>query len=200
MRVEDQTFVATVGELRAMLQFVSKDITRAYLHTLCFDFEHRRIAAADGHTLAVLQVIKGKVLAGEVHLVGATNLNDLLKGSKPAAEVQLRFGSDASVGHQATFVGNCGQLAPLSLVDAKFPPIEQVIPERLPGNWSGGAICGFDSTYLARLPVLRKAMSDGGGKSCQWRMQPPPDALSPTRFDWTVDGVEALVVIMPVKI
>lgn len=89
-------------------------------------------------------------------------------------------------------------------IDARFPPLHQVIPA---GDWqrkTGTAASGFGSDYLADIATIGKSIVSklAGGATCRVLMPTEKNALGPILFaldDMTL-GAYWLYVVMPVRI
>jgi DNA polymerase-3 subunit beta len=127
---------ATLGDLVARTYFsISSDETRPHLNSALLEWEDQvaRMVTTDGHRLSKYEVaVEGTKASFSllVPLKGVVELRRLCdeakaeKGDKEGAPLKLLRG-----GPNVFFVRDDSSLA-IKLVDAQFPPYQQVIPQR----------------------------------------------------------------------
>lgn len=190
MKHENGRFTFTRNEIRALLQFSSKDETRAHINAVWFDPPNGRAVATCGHTCAIVK--NGATSDTPSFLVAR---DDLERASK-----LLRRQSDRLEVYQAPdgvqLDVNGGRALAVSAVDATFPPIDAVVPQRdeqalVVGRWK------ISGDYLGYLQLVQRA-----AESCGIVCYPPPGELDPTlwRVESQAHACTWTAVIMPVRI
>lgn len=127
--------VQVLQELIAKTHFsVSTDETRAHLNSALFEWEGDvvRMVTTDGHRLSKMQVTVAGRQASATMLIPLKAIHELRrmcdeiladKGDAAKAELQItQSGSSA-------FFQAAGMMFSVKLVDAQFPPYQQVIPQ-----------------------------------------------------------------------
>lgn len=191
MKYENGTFEANVSELRALTTYASTDQTRPHLAAVCFDMARARVAATDGHRMIVIDAWTGKPGAGAV-LVKAKELQSALRGlgaKGKKVRVQCELGS---VTIEADAVR-----AMLPTVNASFPPIDQVMPER--GSNHPAQSVGFNPAYVRDIGVIGDIQETYKQRpSCALQLGAE---LDPARIDADLlEGGHLTIVVMPMRI
>jgi hypothetical protein len=156
----------------ALLAFASKDTTRAHLG---IGIEGSHLCATDGHTLVMFAP----------------------GNSSPRASLEREVWSRSYV-ETAVRVARAQKSKTVALpytallVEQKFPPCSQVVPE---DGFSLRGPIGVNPEYLARLQAVAKACGETGVRLTSARGD-----LDPIAFKAGRGGTTATVVIMPMRV
>jgi DNA polymerase III sliding clamp (beta) subunit (PCNA family) len=149
MQAIDDTIEITKAEARALLKHASTDETRKHLCSVLFELNGKATAVAtDGHRLARCEVENGSGFEWTA-LVPRTTLEEAAKLA--SAKVPIRVKPQKITVGAATVTYEERQ-------DVKFPPYQQVIPERSDDPKPGVAV---NTAYLASLDLVGKAVAEG---------------------------------------
>ena len=190
MKWDDGVCELDKAELKMMLTFASSDLCRLNLTQVHFDPGRAEVVACDGHTLLLCKTIgKSDKLAFGVDCDALDSVRAAMK-----AKDRLLIGWHADGDR---LVLSCTALpSPVEIkpYGHEPPPYREIIPEwteqlrELPP-------LGFDTEYLARLPMVQKTIGAPG-----MRCLLDEDELGPSMFKCAADGVDATVVIMPMRV
>lgn len=197
MKQENETFDATIAELRALTTYASTDQTRLHLASVCFDLEKGRAAATDGHRLIVIDAYKRNKSDNRAQvLVNAQALLGALRGlgaKKTRVKVKCELG--------AVTIDSGAVKAELPTVNEKFPPIDQVIPSRWRDDgFKAAEVVGFNPCYIRDVGVVADIQTSHGQRpQCSIRFG--AGELDPARVDAELqDEGEVTIVVMPMRV
>jgi hypothetical protein len=154
----------------ALLEFAGKESTRPHLGV---GISNGKLCATDGHTL--------------IRFEQACHDGDLNHG-KVWSRARVDLAIKLAKAHKADVVLNYADFE-----DSKFPPVEQVIPEK--GFGEKTPHVGIDPLYLARMCKVTKACETKGVM-----LRSMSGELDPVSFTVKGNTLEATVVIMPMRI
>lgn len=211
MHIENNEFVLTRADARALLAFASADDTREYICGVWFDPARSRAFSTDGAAAVVAQC-SGDVVSHEpprlvpyadfesaTKALGRSDVLRVSVGAPPGTGASLGTG-DATV--ILTVDGSLRRTprAPYSLPlvrcpDERPPPVDQVLPRLDAATRPRPAWGTFDPQLLARATLIGEAAT--GERDGAVEFWPAEETLMASLLVAYGDGVEWTAAIMP---
>lgn len=218
MRREGYGFTMTRREIEAFERHASDDPTRKNLSAVAFDFNRRRVAATDGHGLLVCQCEANRdaIDGFGIRLVPLPDVIAIRKACGTGRDVRIvavatddgrvsfyQASEPAEASRIAATRDGSAMLRSVAPVGEKFPPIDQVIPDRTAGI-TGGAYLALtvSPTLFARVDTVRAAIVSQVPNATEpgFRFDLSGAPLDPLRFEAEgFDGSTYTAVAMPMR-
>lgn len=220
----------TAKEMKYLLGFASKDITRYNLCSMAFwgnEILGERVTiacAVDGHKL-VLRIPRGKLTekdvphaanlaltgSGPTHLLPREPLDSMAKGTKPTERILVQFDEENEEKSRAhVLVNQSGLRRATAPLEGLFPDISQVIPTPHGYSLEPGKAGSPENeavphayTWAVNADYLSEIGKIGkvlGKKEFPLRIISPSDAFAPMAFSAWGEEALYLITLMPMRL